>query len=345
MEVGKYKRTEVLKKENLLKYVSQEDIIRRYMPSNFKFNTIFSSPFRVDKKPSFGLRLVNGIVIFKDFKTGETGNAIEFVMKLYNCSFKEVLERIVLDFNLTDIFPITLQKHTPKVAKYENVTHVMNEGDSQIKIIPKAWEEREVTFWTNISVKPEFAHRIGRVVPISGYYLNGTVYYTRDLAFAYCEKKDGEWTYKIYRPYNEYHKWLSNNNNSVIELFDSLPESGDALCITSSRKDALCVWSVTGIPSIAPQGESVKIKPKVLKDLSKRFKKIYLLFDNDYDAERNWGQENAVKFIADNPTIPMENIVIDTKYKSKDPTDLQTTVGKRSANEIIRNLFDVKYIK
>lgn len=338
-----------LTKANVLKYTSEKDIILRYLPSNFEFNTLFSSPFRKDSHPSFHIKLYkNDTISFKDFKTGKTGNAFDFVSELYGMTFKDTLELIVTDLNLKHHFHINdikLNKTTSKkIAKYENVIKVLNSDFNNIKVIVKAWEEEEINYWSNINVSTNLIKAKGELFPISGYYLNGTYYATPDLAFAYREKKDGKITYKIYRPYNK-KKWVNNNNSSVIELWDSLPETGEVVCIASSRKDALCIMGTTGIPSIAPQGESVKIKPNVFFELTKRFKKIYLLFDNDYDADENWGQLNAEAFIKSYPNSNIENIVIDSKYKSKDPSDLYNNLDKEEAYIILRSLFDDKYLK
>lgn len=347
MDVGKRVESLTLTKSNVLKYLSEKDIILKYLPSKFEFNTLFSSPFRTDSHPSFQIRLYNNNSIsFKDFKTGKRGNAFDFVSELFGTNFKDTLIKIVKDFNIDNnfIYNDSLKQLPNKIAKYENVTKILDAEYNVITINTKAWERDEIEYWDNINVTINIAHKIGKIIPISGYYLNGTYYHTPDLAFAYCEKKDGKWTYKIYRPYNSYRKWINNNNNSIIELWDSLPESGEAVCITSSRKDALCIYSITGIPSIAPQGESVRIKPNVFKELARRFKKIYLLFDNDYDAEENWGQLNAREFMKLYPNSNIENIIIDSKFKSKDPSDLNINMGKTKAYDIIRSLFDEKYL-
>ena len=348
MDIGKYNQLQPLTKSNILNFISEKDIILRYLPANFEFNTLFSSPFRKDSHPSFHIKLYNNnTVSFKDFKTGEKGNPFDFVSELYGINFKDTLLKIASDFNILNNFIYTDDNKVKvkKVAKYENVTKILNASYNHIEIIPKAWEREEVEYWSNININVDVAHKIGKIIPISGYYLNGTYYSTPDLSFAYCEKKDGVWTYKIYRPFNTFRKWVNNNDYSVIELWDSLPPTGDVVCITSSRKDALCIYNITGIPTIAPQGESVRIKPNVFKELTTRFKKVYLLFDNDYDADENWGQLNAKEFILMYPDSNIENILIDSKYKSKDPSDLNINLGKQKAYSIIRDLFDDKYLK
>ena len=44
-----------LSKDNILKYISDEDIFRKYIKYNFKIDEIFSAPYRIDDHPSFGI--------------------------------------------------------------------------------------------------------------------------------------------------------------------------------------------------------------------------------------------------------------------------------------------------
>ena len=100
-------------------------------------------------------------------------------------------------------------------------------------------------------------------------------------AYAYIEFKDGLPTYKIYQPFSENYKWLNNHDRSVWDLWSKLPETGDNIIITSSRKDALTIWANTGIPCIAIQGEGYTISDTAISELKKRYKYIYILLDND----------------------------------------------------------------
>ena len=43
----------------------------------------------------------------------------------------------------------------------------------------------------------------------------------------------------------------------------------------------MCLWSNTGIPSIAVQGEGYKMSNTAISELYKRFEHVYICFDND----------------------------------------------------------------
>ena len=142
---------------------------------------------------------------------------------------------------------------------------------------------------------------------------------------------------KIYQPYSTNFKWMSKHDASVWDLWTKIPEKGDKLIITSSRKDALCLWANTGIPSLSLQGEGYIPKEKVINQLKDRYKKIYVFYDNDFKNEVNNGR-NYGKAIADK--FDLQQIEIPTEYKSKDPSDLYKNWGKEVFLNVINSLIN-----
>ena len=81
------------------------------------------------------------------------------------------------------------------------------------------------------------------------------------------------------------------------------------------------------------QGEGYLPKPQVMKQVIKRFKTVYLWYDNDFThTEDNPGQDNAKKLINLYPSL--HNIVIPDVYQSKDPSDLVKNWGKEAVQDI-----------
>lgn len=56
--------------------------------------TMFHSPLRVDRHPSFAVSAQGGTWLWYDFGTGEHGDVIEFAMRYHGLSFKEAVERL-----------------------------------------------------------------------------------------------------------------------------------------------------------------------------------------------------------------------------------------------------------
>ena len=79
-----FRTREELTKENILKYISEEDIFRKYIGHNFNLGESFKSPLRDDDDtPSFNVyyNIEQGRVLYKDF--GRTsGSAFTFVGRI-----------------------------------------------------------------------------------------------------------------------------------------------------------------------------------------------------------------------------------------------------------------------
>lgn len=331
------KELKTLNSKNVLSYISQEDIYKFYMPSNFKFNVPFSSPFRKDSHPSF---IIGSSGMFKDFAMGETGNCFNFVMNLFQVNYNLALIQIVSDFNISSEFEIHNNNYiiSDKKAEYNNASNKLYTGSTLIQIKKREWEDYDVDYWKGYGIELTFL-RLGWIFPISHYFLNGTPYKAEKHAYAYVEKKDGKITYKIYQPFSRYKKFFSGNNSSVWELWHLLPEKGDYLIITSSRKDALCIINNFKIPSVSLQSESTLPKKKVMEDVLSRFKKVYLLYDNDFLNEENNGQIMAKKLLDKYPELI--NIVIPEEHKSKDISDL-IKKEKQKGIEIFKQIINEK---
>lgn len=344
-----------LTKENILRFVNYETIYRRYLPTNFEFNHLFSSPFRKDVRPSFIIGSHSHNYRWKDFTTGESDDCFGFIMKLFSIPFNEALERIVIDLGLIENFIIYSKSITQSnvLAKYENVKAFNYETDIErvVTIKVRDWTQKDIDYWENMGVSQKMA-TIGRIVPIECYFVNGRYVQCGSLTFAYGEYKDEIWTFKIYSPRSKHKKWISYNNRSVVELWHLLPQRGKFLIITSSRKDSLAIIENLKIPSISFQGESVLPKPQIMKELKSRFEYIFLFYDNDVinevdknesnEDKKNWGQFQANKLVKLYPYLI--NIKTPDDCNSKDYSDLNKNTNRLQAKmimqKIIRQEFD-----
>ena len=128
------------------------------------------------------------------------------------------------------------------------------------------------------------------------------------------------------------YKWSNSHDGSVISLWTKIPQEGEQICICSSLKDALCLWANTGIPSIAVQGEGYSISSTARDELMKRFKKVFILFDNDKPGLQD-GQKLSDKTGFINKVLPQFE-------GGKDISDLYKSVGKEEFLRIINKLFN-----
>ena len=316
--------------------VSDRDIIKRYIGID-KFPCKISSPLRDDDdQPSFSMMERDGLVFWKDFGTGESGNAVNLMAKLWVVTYSEALLKIKLD----------TEYKIPRaslIRRYNGKIHLTS--SSSIKVKVRKWKDYDREFWQSFGIPQEFVTWCN-VHPISHAFftkeIDGrkqTITVPMDkYAYAYFEWKDGNESIKLYQPYSQSMKWLSKHDASVWDLWKQAfrwaeEKSDEAVIITSSRKDAMCLWYNLGIPAMSLQGEGYIPKPQVMKQVLDQFKTVYLWYDNDFKhKDDNPGQDNAKKLIDLYPTL--RNICIPSDLQCKDPSDLVKTYGVEKLKEI-----------
>ena len=332
-------------KEKLLTYISDWDIYNMYIDiPNLNINKVFNSPLRDDEKPSFGLFLgESNEICFKDFNVA-AGDCIKFVQLKYGLTYYEALSKIAIDFNIdSDFFVIKNSK-----TEY-NVNNIID-NISREKIISqlntyrlgkksRKWILKDLSFWNKFGITRQTL-QLYKVEPISHIFLGDKIITCKELAYCFTENKDNSITYKIYQPFNCKYKWLNNHNSSVWQGWTQLPEKGEILIITKSLKDVMCLKDICGLPAISLQTESSKPKEKIINELKQRFKKIYVLYDNDYDKEENWGRKFAEILCKE---FNLEQIEIDSSYKSKDVSDLVLNHGKDISKNHIFSLLKLPF--
>jgi hypothetical protein len=154
-------------------------------------------------------------------------------------------------------------------------------------------------------------------------------------AYTYVEFKEGKVTHKFYQPFNrDGFKWQNNHNRSVVSLWTKVPKEGNIICICSSLKDALALWCNTGIPAIAIQGEGYPLSQTAINELKRRFKRQYILLDNDEP-----GRKDAKKLTE---LTGFTNIEIPQFGGGKDVSDYFKVFGKQQFINLFKNLFKWK---
>ena len=129
-------------------------------------------------------------------------------------------------------------------------------------------------------------------------------------------------------------KWLSNFTHEIIDLYSILPETGDNVIITSSRKDALTLMENCNIPAICFNSETVLPECKVMNNLRERFKNVWVLYDNDYDKSVNVGDLSANTMINIYPWL--KKLTIPSEYEAKDPSDLVFKYNREFLTQLIQ---------
>ncbi len=316
--------------------LSDRDIIRRYVGID-SFPCSVCSPLRNDDvRPSFSMTERDGKVFWKDFGTGESGDAVKLMARLWNVSYHEALLKMKLDTG----------SRIPRaglIRRYNGRIHLTR--NSTLKVRVREWKDWDIDYWKTYGISKDFAIWCN-VFPISHAFFTWeedgrsrtTTVPMDKYAYAYFEWKDGKESIKLYQPYSETMKWLSKHDASVWDMWKQAflfakNKSDKAVIITSSRKDAMCLWFNLKIPAMSLQGEGYLPKPQVMQQVLNRFKTVYLWYDNDYTHRNsNPGQDNAKRLVELYPTL--KNICIPEQYGSKDPSDLFKNWGKTILREV-----------
>lgn len=320
----------------ILNSVREIDILSHYLGIS-KVPCVINSPLRIDKNPSFGIWWGdNDKIFFTDFATKDRGDIYTLFERKWGLSYSEVLQRIFQDLpkiaSTIDRKPIISSRNSKNRKVYTQDTNL------QCKV--RMWKSYDLEYWETYGISKEWLI-FGEVYPISHIIItkkgNQYIIPADKFAYAYVERKDGKVSLKLYQPFSIKHKWSNKHDSSVWDLWEKLPQSGEFLIITSSRKDALCVWENTNIPAVSLQAESYLPKKHVMEELKDRFKYIFVLYDNDFSGKKNWGR------IAGNTMAKefnLRQIEIPDEYKSKDPSDLCKNYGRQTVKLVIPQLIE-----
>lgn len=317
--------------DDILKKTTEVDILSYYFGVT-KIPCIIKSPLREDRHPSFGFYTTDGSkVYFTDFAKGDRGGTFDLLSKYFNIPIDEVINKIYDDLHLFGT------NNNVKVWKVKDEKKPLHRStDLQCKV--RNWRKYDLLFWQKYGITKQWLE-FGDIYPISHIIItkggNKINIKADKYAYVYVERKDEKVSLKIYQPYNIKYKWSNKHDSSVWDLWDKLPKEGEFLIITSSRKDALCLWENVGIPSTSLQAESYLPKPQVINELKRRFKNIFVLYDNDYKAEENHGLILGNQFAE---AYDLIHIFIPEEYKSKDPSDLVKNHGTQKLNKVIMDL-------
>ena len=326
------KGTDTISIDDVRRITTDYEVVNKYLgisvvPSNI------NSILREDKNPSLCIFPYKDSLFFKDFGTNQSGNIYQLLSLYWNIPLNQVYRKIYNDF--------TSANYKSCCCKKSSKTIIKRKSNINIKVKIRNWKSWDIEYWSSYGISLKWLEYCD-IFPISHIFLihqNGEqlIISADKYAYVYIERKDNKVSLKIYQPYSTNFKWMSKHDASVWDLWTKIPEKGDKLIITSSRKDALCLWANTGIPSLSLQGEGYVPKEKVINQLKERYNKIYVFYDNDFKNKvnngRNYGRILAEKF-------NLQQIEIPTEYKSKDPSDLYKNWGKEVFLNVINQLIN-----
>ena len=309
----------------ILSKITEYDIFVYYIPSFKEIRKKFKSELRNDNSPTVYITPYNGRLLYKDFGNPDhTFDCFNYVRFRFNCSFIDALRIIDCDFNLNLSTKKDAIEFTMGYMGYrQNKAIEFKKPQVILRKKKRPWNKEDANFWSKYLISKKTLIKFA-VEPISYFWVNSNRFTCKSITYAFKFKN----RYKIYSPYEEKNKWLSNTNKSDIQGYNQLPNIGERLIITSSLKDVMCLYSA-GYNAIAMQSEMQIPSERLISELKERFNTIEILYDNDFTKATNPGQLMAKK-ICD--LYGFNNICIPKTFESKDPSDLVSK--ERSFNEL-----------
>lgn len=327
----KANRSECESVAEIMKRVSHADLLSHYLGIN-SLPVLINSPLRDDAHPSFFIYSPDGEkVLYKDYATGDKGDIYSLLKNKDNISFSELLHRIASEqaFQKKD----GTFTNTPSQGKPFKKT-----VRSELKVRVRDWKQYDIEYWESYGITLSWL-KYAEVYPISHkiIYKDGQRYVINAAKYAYVfvERKENNVSLKVYQPFaaNKNFKWHTSNDGSVVGLWTKVPQNGEKLVICSSLKDALCLWANTGIPAIYVQSETTGLSLTAQEVLRKRFKHIFICFDNDLPGLLD-GQKLEI-------ATGFKNVVLPAFPEGKDVSDFFKARGKEEFISIVKPLFNV----
>lgn len=318
-------------KELILSRFSEEQLMEYYLHIPVK-KGLFRSPLRDDKDPTCSFyRDRSGMLIFKDFATGQHLNIFGIVQELFRCNYYEALRIIANDMGIVN--DKTLHVNPGKINK--KPLKITNKEISKIQVEIQDFTELELKWWNKYGITLDILNKFN-VYSCKHVFLNGQLVAKSQQhcpIFGYYGgkiKEDNEKLelWRCYFPKRTSYRFLTNWPSKKIQGYEQLPKNGKLLVITKSMKDVMCLYSM-GISAISPNSEVLFIGENILDSLKKRFEYIVVLYDQD-----RTGLYNMAKIRHQYPTLLYA--VIPKKYEAKDISDFYKKHGKKKTQNLIK---------
>lgn len=314
--------------EEILKKVSQEEIMQRYFPETIVLGKLYVSPFREDKNPTCSFKYINGVLFFKDFGVvSKAKNCFHVCAATNRCSMSQALRIIDYDFKLKLFRPTSFTKNLEiKSTNYDIDTVIKHEeGFYNLFAELRPFKDSDFDYFKlggiTIPTIKKFNVRAVHKAWIEDYRWH--IYSDDDPIYRY---REGD-RLKFYRPLakNKKNKFRNNYNTSV-ECINELDYNSDVLFITKSKKDVMCLYEI-GYEAVSVTSETAFIDEDILDHLKNSYDRIIVFYDNDGP-----GVKSCTEFTQQ---YNLEYFNIPKQYP-KDPYDFIKTYSKQELNQIIK---------
>lgn len=329
-----------ISKEKVLQYLTEEQIFELvfgFIPVEYEYIT---SPFRIDGNPGCWFSYSTDRKLrFTDYGNPDVIQGIS--MMNIDC-----FDAIQVYFKLQNFYQ-TLNFLKDKIINgFQGITQAyqkaekVNKSSVIINIDARDFESKDRRFWEPYGISKNDLIE-DKVFPVKRMGLLNTkkgdiIKRLNDSCYAYTNFQQRR--KKLYLPFKKGSKrFITNCTQNDIGELNSLPMSGDLLVISKSYKDCRVIKN-QNYNSIWFQNEGMIPSNDILLSLSRRFKYLVVLFDND-DAGIKAGKKVTDKinslFNRKAMHIYLPQHLLEKGIK--DPSDMYKLKGPRHIQQFLKN--------
>ena len=251
------------------------NLIEKLTGQDIKMKSVFNTR---EKTPSMCIYIDrNSIYKFKDFSSGIGGDAISLVQSLFNLPTRgSASYKIIEDYNQ---YVLTNGCNTIRSYKQHSKFKVT---DYEMR----HWNTLDQKYWMGFHIGSRLLSRYN-VVPLEYYIMTKTdendvvssITIKGNYIYGYF-REDGT-LYKIYQPKVKESKFIKVRD--YIQGTEQLVFDKPYLIITSSLKDLMAYQKlkISNSEAIAPDSENTMIPENIMSNISPKYQKVCVLFDND----------------------------------------------------------------
>lgn len=288
--------------DDIYSKISDYELWRKYCINFIDIDKPFLSDLYDDKNPSCRIFYNNSNkLIYKDFGNGGiTYGIFDYIQAKYSISFKQCIQMIVSDFNLSNF-----TKKSNNVINNTINNDVLIKPKVKIQIVEKPFNIYDYNYWNQYNISLEQLN--GEEIYSCKYIYLTT---NKGITYKYESNKNNPiyaWKeydlelnfigWKVYMP-NSNSKWLNNASNDAIQGIKTLKYNSNLLIITKSRKDIL-VYNNLGYEAISLASENIMLKINAYNHFNDNYDKIVINYDNDdegikgtYKLKHEYGFDN-----------------------------------------------------
>lgn len=210
---------------------------------------------------------------FKDFSSGNYGDAVDIVLEIYNLSDRQNGYRKILE----------LFKNDSEIPNYINTAEKVTKEVTKFQI--RKWTNADADFWKQFGIGGVFL-KTYNIKPIASFTMSITkggvvkeMDFTQNMCYGYFNNA-GE-LYKIYQPTRKEAKFMKLKEYTQGE--EQLTYKTRCLIIASSLKDigAFKALKFNQIELVAPDSENVTITQAQIDKYRQEYEFVFTMFDND----------------------------------------------------------------